>query len=147
MLDKIKKYRQHPYISQLKDVRMVGLLVFGVISLLVTWSSLGAIQTNYVLQQQINRLEQQAELQEVENANLRLRNEYYDTERYLELTARRQFGLGAPGEKLLLVPKEVALSHAADIPQEEEQVARPAPEKPRYQQNFEAWIDFLFHRR
>ena len=57
MLEKIKKYQKHINVEQLKDVRIIGLIVFGIITLLVTWSGLGAIQANYALQKQIARLE------------------------------------------------------------------------------------------
>jgi cell division protein FtsB len=134
MLEKFKKYQTHPYTEQLKDVRVIGLLVFVVIVLLVTWSGLGAIQSNFVLQKQIARLEQENEVKDLENTNLRLKNQYYNTDQYLELQARRQFGRAAPGETLVIVPRSVA------------QQAVPRPEKPSYQKNFEAWMEFFFHR-
>ncbi|CAN5674361.1 hypothetical protein BH23PAT1_BH23PAT1_1740 [soil metagenome] len=145
-MEKIKKYLQHTLLPQLRDVRVVGLIVFGIIALLVTWSTLGAIQTNYELQQQVARLKEENKVQKLENTNLALRNEYYNTEQYLELTARRQFGLGAPGEKVLLVPENVALSKTVDIDLGDEAEDKPGkrPEKPGYQRNFEAWINFLF---
>lgn len=146
MLEKITKYQKHPYIEQLKDVRVLGLLVFGVITLLVTWSGLGAIQSNFVLQKQIARLEQENEVKELENTNLKLKNQYYNTDQYLELQARRQFGRAAPGETLILVPKSVALSRTIEIKEELKEQSVPKPEKPTYQKNFEAWMDFFFHR-
>src|SRR5688572_22142749 len=109
MLEKLKKYRKHPYVEQLKDVRVIGLIAFCVIALLVAWSGLGAIQSNYVLQKQIARLEQENQVKDLENNNLKLKNQYYNTDQYLELQARRQFGRAAPGETLILVPKGVAL--------------------------------------
>ena len=145
MFEKLKN--KHPNIAQLKDVRVIGLLVFGIIVLLVTWSGLGAIQSNFVLQKQIARLREQNKVHELENNNLRLKNEYYNTEQYLELQARRQFSKAAPGETLILVPKGVALAHTAEIPEiKERQAAAPKPKKPTYQKNFEAWMDFFFHR-
>lgn len=147
MFEKIKIAYKHPYTQQLKDTRVLGLLAFGIIVLLVSWSGISVIETNYALQQQIARLEQQNKVQELENNNQKLRNQYYTTDQYLELQARRQFGKAAPGETLLLVPKNVALAHTTDIkepPAKEQESA--APHKPTYQQNFEAWIRFFFHR-
>jgi cell division protein FtsB len=147
MLEKIKKYSKHSYIAQLKDVRVIGLLVFGIIVLLVTWSGLGAIQSNFVLQKQIARLEQENRVKELENNNLKLKNQYYNTDQYLELQARRQFGKAAPGETLVLVPKTVALARTVEIPKvKKEQATKTAPQKPGYQKNFEAWIEFFVHR-
>jgi cell division protein FtsB len=147
MLDKIQKYKNHPFVEQLKDVRVIGLIVFSVIVLLVAWSGLGAIQSNYVLQKQIARLEQENAIKELENTNLRLKNQYFNTDEYLELQARRQFGKAAPGETVVLVPREVALSKTTDVSTKETEEAESAkPEKPAYQQNFEAWMEFFFHR-
>lgn len=146
MFEKIKKYKSNQYVQQLKDVRVIGLLVFCVIALLVAWSGLGAIQTNFVLQKQIARLEQENRVKELENSNLQLKNQFYNTDQYLELQARRQFGRAAPGETVVLIPKEVALSRTVEVSPQETNVKILTPEKPSYQKNFEAWVDFFFHR-
>lgn len=146
MIDKIKKYYNHTFIQQFKDVRFVGFVVFGILVLLVTWSGVSVIETNYELQKQVSKLEQQNQVAELENNNLKLQNEYYNSNQYLELTARRQFGKGEPGEKLLLVPKSVALQYSAEISEETKQAAAtPVLEKPWMQRNIEAWIGFFDH--
>lgn len=146
MIDKIKKYYQHTFIQQFRDVRFVGFVIFGILVLLVTWSGISVIETNYELQKQVSKLEQQNQVSELENNNLKLQNEYYNSNQYLELTARRQFGKGEPGEKLLLVPKNVALTYSADIPKEtKESATTPVLEKPWMQRNIEAWISFFKH--
>lgn len=147
MLEKIKKNRKHPVVEQLKDVRVIGLLVFGVIVLLVSWSGVGAIQSNFVLQKQVARLQQQNKISELENTNLKLKNQYFNTDQYLELQARRQFGKAAPGETLVIVPKSVALAHSVEIKTDQKPVKVDQKlEKPAYQKNFEAWMQFFFHR-
>jgi cell division protein FtsB len=145
MLEKIKHIQKQPFFQQLRDVRVVGLLVFGILVLLVSWSGVSTIQANYELQKQIAQYERENELKQLENNNLRLRNKFYETDQYVELQARRLFGKAAPGETLLLVPEEVALRHSIEIvkPEQENQVT-PQPEKPMYQRNFEAWVDFFF---
>jgi len=141
VLDKIKNTAKHPYITELRDVRVLGLLVFGVIVLLVSWSGVRVIETNYQLQQQIARMEEQTKLLELENANKKLDK----SDQYLELQARKQFGKAAPGEKLLLVPKNVALAHTVDLKQPKEAEKQEATtDKPFYQKNFESWMDFMF---
>lgn len=144
MFEKIKNVITHPYTQQLKDVRVLGLLVFCIIALLVTYSGLGAIQTNYVLQKQIARIEQENQIRELENNNLRLTNEYFNTDQYLELQARRQFGKAAPGETVVLVPRNVALHYTVDTPKDSDATQQDKPHKPAYQRNFEAWMDFFF---
>jgi cell division protein FtsB len=133
------------YILSLRDVRNVGLLVFTVIVLLISWSGVKSIQTNYGLQKQIVHLTQQNQVSSLENSNLALQNRYYNTPQYLEISARQNLGLMAPGETELLVPSDVALKHTVQPPGV---AATPSevPRQPFWQQNFQAWIDFFLHR-
>lgn len=144
MFKKIKRIRVKAIIAGLKDVRVIGLLAFGAIAILVTWSGINDIQQNYKLQQQIVQLEQEITIQQLENENLAFKNEYYETDQYLELQARRQFGLAAPGETVLTVPDRVALEHSVPLPEETTAATIAEPEKPQYVQNLQAWADFLF---
>jgi len=147
MLEKIKNLQDHPYVQQFRDVRFNGFIVFGILVLLVSWSGVSVIETNFDLQKQVSKLEQQNQVSELENNNLKLQNEYYNSNQYLELTARRQFGKGQPGEKLLLVPKNVALNYTVDIPKASKQAdATPTLVKPLWQRNLEAWVNFFTHR-
>lgn len=146
MFAKIQNWLNHPLVKQLRDVRAVGLLVFGVVVLLVSWSGVKVIQSNYELQKKISRLEQENSVQQLSNDNLELRNQYLKTDEYLELAARRQFGKGAPGETLVAIPKAVALAHTVDLPKEEVQKPASVANRPTYQKNFEAWMNFFLHR-
>lgn len=141
MLNNIQKL-----FGQIRNPQSLGILALVAIVLLVSWSGVKAIATNYELQKQISALMQQNEVQQLENDNLRLKNAYFNTNSYLELTARRVFGKAAPGEKLLLVPKEVALKHTVDLSASEKDAPKEtALNKPWYQKNLEAWRDFLLH--
>jgi cell division protein FtsB len=145
MNEKINRLIKHPLLQQVRDVRFLGFCVFGVIVLLVAWSGVGVIETNYKLQKQISALQQQNQVFELQNRNLALGNDYFKTDQYLELQARKQFGKAAPGETLLLVPKQVALGHTVDLNAQKE-TPKKVVNKPFYQRNFEAWVDFLFRR-
>jgi cell division protein FtsB len=144
--DRLKQMWAHPWLQEMRDVRVLGFMVFGIILVLVSWSTVGIIQTNYELQKRIARLEQQNQVYELENTNLMLKNEYYNTDQYLEITARKQFGRAAPGEKMYIVPKNIALQHTVPMPTPEEKAPVAPSPKSRYQKNFEAWMDFFFHR-
>jgi cell division protein FtsB len=150
MLAKIKQYQTQiiQYAAQLKDVRVIGMLLFLVIVLLVSWSGVKAIDTNYRLQKQISQLQQQDTVQQLTNDNLKLADDYYNTPQYLELAARQDFGLAAPGETVLIVPHSVALAHTVTLPQD---MPTPAQVKranqPAYKRNFEAWMNFFMHRQ
>jgi len=150
MLDRFKKYQSHPLLHQLRDVRSLGMIGFAVVVLLVSWSGVKTIQTNYKLEQQIAQLRQNNDIQELQNNNQQLRNEYYKTPQYLELAARQNFGLAAPGEKELLVAKDIALSYVKGIASANTPAAaQPSEAKkhlPYYQRNVQAWINFFLHR-
>ncbi len=133
------------YILSLRDVRNVGSLAFLVLMLLISWSGVKAIQTNYKLQQEVTQLQQEDQVAKLRNSNQKLENAYYNTPQYLEVTARQNFGLIAPGETELLVPKAVALAHTKPLPREVV-TGTVAKHKPVWQQNFEDWMDFFFHR-
>lgn len=147
MVEKIKKLKLVRNIEKLGDVRVLGLIGFGVIAVLVTWSGVAAIQTNYALQRQIAELQQRNDLLDLQNQNQRFKNKYLETDQFQELAARRQFGLAAPGEKVLLISKKVALAHTIDLPTTPKTDPQPAIDKaPAYQRNFRSWIDFFLHR-
>lgn len=146
LFDKLRQLTKHPYAQMLSDTRSLGLLAFGVVALLVTWSGVKAVQTNYDLQKQIASIEQANSVQKLENDNQRLRNEYYNSDEFLELAARRQFGKASPGETLYLVPKNVALLYAPEKIQVSQTDKKPQTHKPTWQKNFEAWVNFYLHR-
>ncbi|MGH9856390.1 MAG: hypothetical protein ACRD4B_00970, partial [Acidobacteriota bacterium] len=59
---------------------------------------------------------------------------------------RGALGKAAPGETVLLVPEEVAMSHTVELEKTKAQSAKAKPEKPFYQKNFESWMNFFFRR-
>lgn len=149
MLGKIKNYEKRivGWIAHLRDLRVVGLLLFLVIVLLVSWSGVKAIETNYGLQKQISGLKQENSVKKLSNENLKLENQYFETPQYLEVAARHDFGLAAPGETVLNVPRSVAVSFTVDLPKAAEPTEEPKAKQSVYQRNFQAWMDFLFHRK
>ena len=134
------------YIKRLNDVRFVGQLIFLVIVLLISWSGIKTIQSNYGLQKQISEIRQQNQLQKLQNRNLELQNEYYKSNQYLELSARQNFGLAAPGEKEIVVPERVALANTIDTPPLIK-TNKAKEQQPAYQRNFQSWVDFFLHRQ
>ena len=133
-------------IQRLSDVRFAGQVVFVILVLLISWSGVKSIQTNYQLQKQISGLRQQNAVQQLQNNNLALQNEYYNSNQYLELSARQNFGLAAPGEKEIVVPENVALAYTTKIPDSNTE-SKTTNEAPIYQRNFRSWVDFFLHRQ
>ena len=117
-----------------------------VIVLLISWSGVKSIQTNYGLQKQIVALQQQNAVQQLENNNLLLQNQYYNSNQYLDLSARQNFGLANNGEKELLVPASVAMSYTVNVPT----ISAPpqaSAQQPAYQHNVQQLINFFLHRQ
>lgn len=133
------------FVRRLGDTRFAGQVAFVVIVLLISWSGIKSIQTNYELQKQISGLRQQTDVQKLQNNNLSLQNNYFKSNQYLELSARQNFGLAAPGEKEIIVPQGVALAYTVDPPSGKTPSA--SDQQPTYQKNFQSWVDFFLHRQ
>jgi cell division protein FtsB len=138
----------YDYVLQFRDVRAAGLLLFLIIVLLISWSGIKVIDTNYRLQKQIAQLDQETQVQNLSNTNIKLQNDYFQTDQYLEIAARQNFGLAKAGETVLNVPQNVALAHTVDVPNIDQVEAKKTQAKqPVYQRNFQAWMNFLLHRQ
>lgn len=109
------------------------------IALLVTgswaWGTVGAIQQNFLLQQDVDSLAQQIEYQELENQTLTFENQYFGSREYLELSARDHLGKANSGEKLLVLPQATVHDTPAVI-----QTVTPIDKR----SNFQQWMYFLF---
>src|SRR5438876_46280 len=135
----IKRFQSkvQEFITRLGDVRFAGQVVFVIIVLLVSWSGIKSIQTNYQLQKQISGLRQKTAVQKLENNNLALQNNYFKSGQYLELSARQNFGLAQQGEKEIVVPQNVALAYTVDLPTDT-QNQKASDQQPGYQKHFQA---------
>jgi len=146
MLEKIQRYWSQNQ-KQLLDVRNIGLYIFAVIVLAITWSTARTIQSNYQLQKQVSVLRQQNEVLQLQNQNTDLQNRYFSTDQYLDLAARQNLGLAAPGEKVLLVPKAVALKYVdTNLVQTASSETVNVDTRSKYVKNIEDWRDFLLGR-
>lgn len=145
MLAKTKKIIKSSYWHNFRDVRFLAALAFGFIALLTAWSGVKVIGKNYLLQQEIAQLDKRNQIYKIENENLKFENQFFNTETYIELTARQQFSKGLPGEKLLIISKEEADAKAPKIPGlANEEIDKN--NQPSYLQNLEAWKNFFFRR-
>jgi len=133
------------YLQRLGDARFAGQVIFVVIVLLISWSGVKSIQSNYGLQKQISALKQQNSLRQLQNDNLALQNQYFNSNQYLELSARQNFGLAASGEQEVIVPASVAQAYTINLPSPPKPDAAKA-KQPAYQRDFQSWVDFFLHR-
>ncbi|MDO8591818.1 MAG: septum formation initiator family protein [bacterium] len=147
MLRKIINFWNSKNRQQLTDVRNIGLCIFAVIVLAISWSTVKTLQTNYELQKQISTLKQQNEVLKLQNDNTTLQTQYYQTNQYLELAARQDFGLAAPGEKILLISKDVAMKYVDPNLSLQANSQNPVDKRSKYAKNIQAWRDFLLGRK
>ncbi len=131
--------------SRITDIRNIGFYLFAVIVFAISWSGVKTIQRNYELQKQISLLKQQNSVLRLSNDNTSLQNKYLGTDQYLELAARQNFGLAAPGETVLLVPKSVAMKYVdPSLAQATSQnQTGTSTQKSKYSENFQDWRNFL----
>jgi cell division protein FtsB len=148
MFNKIRNSISNKKAQQLLDPRNIALYVFGVIVLAIAWSGAKTVQNNYQLQKQINTLKQQNEVLSLQNGNNFLQNQFYKTNTYLELSARQNLGLAAPGEQVLVVPKSTAMKYVDPKLDTSLGSAQTEPKDTRskFVKNLEAWRDFLLGR-
>jgi cell division protein FtsB len=148
MTPEVKKIWNNQYFKQLIDVRNIILYIFALIVLAITWSGVKTVQKNYVLQKKAAEIKQQNTVIDLQNQNTDLQNKYLQTDEYLELAARQNLGLAAPGEKVLIVPKNVAMKYVDYSLEKSNSSAAVKLEdnRSRFAKNLEAWRDFLLGR-
>lgn len=110
------------------------------VALLITaswaWGTVGAIQQNFVLQQEVDGISQQIAFQELENQTLQFENQYYGSKEYLELSARAHLNKANDGEKLLVLPPNTVTDSTPPTTQSVTPISKRS--------NFQQWIYFLF---
>lgn len=144
---KLKISNNYAGLSVLRDFRVLGLVALGVLVLIASWSGVRVIETNYELQKRIASTQKLNEIQQLKNDNIKLRNNYYNSDTYLELSARKLYGKAAPGERVIIVPESVAQKYAPDISvldNTEKQTPQTPDNRPQYRKNIDAWMDLLF---
>jgi cell division protein FtsB len=140
--EKIQTYKKKLNDKGLYDVRLVVLVVVGLIAVSVFWNGAKIIQRNYELTQKVAEIQKENEVLELENRNKELQNQYLATDEFAELTARRVFGKASPGERVYIVPEEVAIASLDQSSNVEEENSNSNIRR----SNFEAWMDIYFGR-
>ena len=103
-------------------------------------ASVGSIAKNWELQQQLNAKQTEMELLKLDVNKTRLENQYYASDEYQELEARKLLGKKLPGEVMVDLPNnsEFAKNKHPKLTLEERIEARKLS-------NFEQWLEFLFN--
>ena len=148
-MERIKNSWSLEHLKEFFSVNNVGFYIFAVIVLAIAWSGVRTVQNNYELQKQIALLKQQNEVLKLSNESTALKSRFYETDQYLDLAARQNLGLAAPGETVLLIPKATAMKYVDQslIPKPDDSGDTSSESsKSRFAQNFNDWREFLLGR-
>lgn len=129
--------KQAPKLLEINNI--VFIVAIG-IALSLIWNTVTAIEKNFELQTRVDSLADEVALLELENENLDLNNDYFNSDAYLELAARETLGLVKPGEKVLVLPDYSELEVEAETEAQQEDVAQTKVS------NVDQWLYFLFRR-
>ena len=129
------KLPQHwrSYITLQNGAVALGLLI----AISWSWGTVSTLQKNFELQQQVDTLDQEVELANLQNQNLKFQQNYLRSNEFLEISAREKLGKVAPGEKLIILPDSSGVTDTVT------EARRPATVavKPS---NFSQWMRFFF---
>ena len=118
-------------------VENVVLMLAVFLCLMWTFQSIQAMSKNWELSERLATERRNLELLQVEVETAELENEYYKTEEYQELSARRHLDKKLPGENMVVMPENS--EEAKNKHKEVKEVAEA-----REYSNFEKWMKFLF---
>ena len=124
---------KHDFLT-IENVVLIGAIV---LCLVWTYQSVAAMSRNWELSEKLTAERKALELLNVEVETAELENEYYKSNEYQELMARRQLDKKLPGENMVVMPENsdtVKNKHKEVVEEKEEQ---------NYS-NFEKWILYLF---
>ncbi len=132
-LRQLKYNLKHGFFS----IENVVLILAIILCLTWTYQSIQAMSRNWELTERLSADKKQLELLQIEVETAELENEYYRTDEYKELAARRLANKQLPGEYMVYLPPN------SDTAKNKHQVATIIKGEKRYT-NFEKWMMFLF---
>ena len=118
-------------------IENVVLILAIVLCLTWTYQSIAAMSRNWELSETLVTEKKELELLSVEVEAAELENEYYKTNEYQELLARKYLDKKAVGENMVVMPEN---SEAA---KNKHKVVKVEKEEKNYS-NFEKWMQYLF---
>ena len=123
------------------SVENVVLALAVVMCLVWTYQSIEAMSRNWELIERLNADRKTLELLAVEVETAELENDYYASEEYRELAARRFANKQLPGELMVYLPE-----NSETAKNKHKEVKTLAEEEKNYS-NFEKWMMYLFPNR
>ena len=124
---------KHDFLT-IENVVLIGAIV---LCLVWTYQSVAAMSRNWELSEKLTAERKALELLNIEVETAELENEYYKSNEYQELMARRQLDKKLPGENMVVMPEnsDTAKNKHKEVVEEKEE---------QNYSNFEKWMMYLF---
>lgn len=119
-------------------VENVVLVLAIVLCLVLTYQSIAAMSRNWELTERLASEKKNLELLSIEVEAAELENEYYQSNEYQELLARKYLDKKMPGENMVIMPEN------SDAAKNKYQVTTVDKKKDKEYSNFEKWMMYLF---
>lgn len=132
-LRQVRYAMKHDFLT----IENVVLAIAIILCFIWTFQSIKAMSRNWELSEKLTAEKKELELLEIEVEAAELENEYYRSEEYQELVARRQLDKKLEGEKMVVMPE-----NSEKAKNKYKNVSVEVVEK-KYS-NFEKWTKFLF---
>ena len=131
---KIKYNLEHNLFSIDNIILIMALILCSV----WTYQSIVAMSRNWELSERLATEYKNLELIKLEVESAELENEYYKTDEYQELIARRDLDKKSPGENLVILPSN------SETAKNKHKNQSPNSTKDQAYSNFEIWMKYLF---
>lgn len=118
-------------------VENVVLVLAVILCLMWTYQSIVAMSRNWELTETLAKEKRELQLIEIETEELELENQYYGSNEYQELLARKFLDKQLPGENMVVMP-----SNSDEAKKKHD--TQPSIVVEKQYTNFEKWINFLF---
>ena len=105
-----------------------------------TWGSIAAMSRNWSLSQEVLERQREKSLLELEVETLELENEYYSSNEYQEIAARKYQGKKLAGETMIYLPANSEEAKSKNVATAKEEDQAETDERT----NFQQCIAFLF---
>lgn len=122
------------------DFLMVeNIVLFLAIALCLVWAyqTIVAMSKNWELAESLSDKNRELELLSIETEALALENEYYKTDEYQEILARKYLNKKIPGENMVVMPEN------SESAKNKHKTTKDSMEEKSYT-NFEKWMMYLF---
>lgn len=141
MIQKLQKFYRH-LVRRASLSGLVGLVVVAVVISMVI-GSVQAIQQNFQGQLKVDEIEQKVAVLELEVETQKLQNQYFTTDEFAELQARRLLNKAGEGERVINLPASTIQKPAAQTAGQQ----TPTQLGLKDRSNLEQWLYFLFDNK